>query len=184
MQNSKTESCRLCAASHSSLTPIFNVSPSNSSVLIADMITAICPIKIEFSDRKSKTICDECSKTIQAAYSLRLKSVEVDRKMEQMKMPAPPPPPPPKIVTASKVVTAPKPKVNFVPPKNPVPANVPIEHIDLDLSSFQNANESDLFNNSILSAVDFNADPTIVENTILVDAGEFACNICSELEFL
>lgn len=168
MQNSKTESCRLCAASHSSFTPIFNVSPSNSSVLIADMITAICPIKIEFSDRKSKTICDECSKTIQAAYSLRLKSVEVDRKMEQMKMPAPPPPPP-------KIVTAPKPKVNFVP------ANVPIEHIDLDLSSFQNANESDLFNNSILSAVDFNADP---EKTVLVDAGEFACNICSELEFL
>lgn len=67
--------CRLCSQHSSSLTSIFNL---KSGRLIADMISIICPIKIEVSDSLPHRICSKCLKIIIEAVELREKSVESD----------------------------------------------------------------------------------------------------------
>ncbi|KAG5666561.1 hypothetical protein PVAND_014579 [Polypedilum vanderplanki] len=73
--------CRLCTkVATSSSFPIFSL---KNGRLIADMVTIICPIKIDISDNFSKTICGRCLNIITQAIQLREKSVESDENFKK-----------------------------------------------------------------------------------------------------
>lgn len=67
--------CRLCAQQSSLLVPVFSLVNEH---LLADLITVICPIRIDVSDRLPKQICEGCREIIVSANRMRLMSVESD----------------------------------------------------------------------------------------------------------
>lgn len=73
--------CRLCAVQSSALTSIFSLKCGR---LIADMISIICPVKIEVTDTLPHGVCTKCLKIITNAIELREKSVESDMNFRSM----------------------------------------------------------------------------------------------------
>lgn len=69
--------CRLCSEAFSQLTSIFSF---HRDRLLSDMITLICPIKIDPADELPKNICSDCLRLILDAVQLREKSVRCDLK--------------------------------------------------------------------------------------------------------
>lgn len=67
--------CRLCGSETLATTSAFAI---HKHVLIIDMISIVCPIKIEPSDNLPKGICELCLKIVTDAYELRKKSVQND----------------------------------------------------------------------------------------------------------
>lgn len=67
--------CRLCSIKTPALTSIFSF---KNDRLISDMISIICPIKIDAADDFPKNICKACLRIISEAYELREKSVQSD----------------------------------------------------------------------------------------------------------
>ncbi|KAL7015221.1 hypothetical protein ACKWTF_016351 [Chironomus riparius] len=71
--------CRLCSNQSSILTSVFTL---KNGRIIADMISIICPIKIELSDNLPKTACTSCIKIIYDAVDLREKSIQTDQNLK------------------------------------------------------------------------------------------------------
>lgn len=67
--------CRLCACQSSSLESVYSIVKGQ---LLADLITAICPVKIDVNDELPKKICIECQEIIISANELRVISVSSD----------------------------------------------------------------------------------------------------------
>lgn len=70
--------CRLCSLTSISLQSVFSVINER---LLLDMITIVCPIKIEKNDNFPQGICSLCLKIILDANALRTKSVQTDLKL-------------------------------------------------------------------------------------------------------
>lgn len=71
--------CRLCSNQSNLLTSVFTL---KNGRIIADMISIICPIKIELSDNLPKTACTSCIKIIFDAVDLREKSIQTDQNLK------------------------------------------------------------------------------------------------------
>lgn len=67
--------CRLCSAQSPLLESIFSF---RNGRLLSDLITIMCPIKIDINDSFPKKICKECLQVIIAANELREASVKSD----------------------------------------------------------------------------------------------------------
>lgn len=67
--------CRLCSSQSPSLTPIFSI---KNGRLLLDMITIVCPLKIEVSDKLPKSICSLCLRIVMDAVDLRERSILSD----------------------------------------------------------------------------------------------------------
>lgn len=71
--------CRLCAETSYNLKSVFSF---HKERLISDIITLLCPIKIDPADKFSKNICRKCLKTIFEAQELREKSIQSEIKFK------------------------------------------------------------------------------------------------------
>ena len=71
--------CRLCSNQSNNLTSVFTL---KNGRIIADMISIICPIRIELSDNLPKTACTSCINIIFDAVDLREKSVQTDQNLK------------------------------------------------------------------------------------------------------
>lgn len=75
--------CRLCITKTPALTSVFSF---KNDRLITDMISLICPVKIDPSDSYPKSICLSCLRIVTEAYGLREKSVQSDFKLKTGKI--------------------------------------------------------------------------------------------------
>lgn len=67
--------CRLCSSQSPTSTSVFSI---KNGRLLLDMITIICPVKIEISDTLPKTICSLCLRIVLDAVDLRERSILSD----------------------------------------------------------------------------------------------------------
>lgn len=67
--------CRLCSCQTSPLTSAFSL---KNGRIIADMVTIICPIRIDISDSLPQSVCTSCIKIVYDAVDLREKSLKSD----------------------------------------------------------------------------------------------------------
>lgn len=67
--------CRLCARQSTSLQPIFSM---YNGRLLNDIISNLCPIKIDVSDSLPQKVCDECLEIVVSANRLRETSLLSD----------------------------------------------------------------------------------------------------------
>ncbi|XP_070495485.1 uncharacterized protein [Chironomus tepperi] len=71
--------CRLCSNQSNILTSVFTL---KNGRIIADMISIICPIRIEISDNLPKTACTSCINIIFDAVDLREKSIQTEQHLK------------------------------------------------------------------------------------------------------
>lgn len=67
--------CRLCSSQSSTLIPVFSI---KNGRLLLDMITIVCPVKIDLSDSLPKVICSSCLRIVLDAVDLRERSILSD----------------------------------------------------------------------------------------------------------
>ncbi|CAG9811988.1 unnamed protein product [Chironomus riparius] len=67
--------CRLCSSQSPTSTSVFSI---KNGRLLLDMITIICPVKIDISDTLPKTICSLCLRIVLDAVDLRERSILSD----------------------------------------------------------------------------------------------------------
>lgn len=67
--------CRLCSSQSPTSTSVFSI---KNGRLLLDMITIICPVKIDISDSLPKTICSLCLRIVLDAVDLRERSILSD----------------------------------------------------------------------------------------------------------
>lgn len=70
--------CRLCCSQSAPLIPAFRL---KNGRVIADLVTIICPVRIELDDNLPQSVCVPCINIIFDAVSLREKSLENDQNL-------------------------------------------------------------------------------------------------------
>lgn len=67
--------CRLCAQQSASLKSVFT---NLNGRLLIDLISIVCPIRIDATDEFSQKICDDCLEIVVSANKLRTTSIKTD----------------------------------------------------------------------------------------------------------
>lgn len=155
------ERCRVCSSEEENdMTSIYSTAPGKPWLIIVDMISSICPIKLDVNDTFSKQICSKCLSIINSAYNLRVKSVQVD-------------------IDAKRSLPAARPRKSL--PSQQPQSLKRSRKTSMDQSDFTIEEQRE--EKRALTDCEFQVNASVSDKsdrTILVDAGEFVCHICSE----